>query len=240
LSSDQVRAIYRGEIEDWSEVGGDPGRIIVVNKAEGRATLQVFLDYFGLVSRALYAEESDLMAWTLARDGIGLMVHAENPVRNLSSDQVRAIYRGEIEDWSEVGGDPGRIIVVNKAEGRATLQVFLDYFGLTNQEIQADILAGENEHVIKTVAGDRRALGYVSIGTAEEDILHGVKVKLLALDGIEATSESVANGNFPMTRALNMVATQAPVGLASEFLVYVMSSEANEQIRAFSFTPLTP
>ena len=195
---------------------------------------------FGMVSRDLYAEESDLMAWTLALDGVGLMVHEDNPVPALTSDQVRAIYRGEIQDWSELGGDAGRITVVHKAEGRATLQVFLDYFGLKNPEVKADILAGENEHAIKTIAGDRRAIGYVSIGTAEEDILHGVSVRLIGLDGVAASSEEVASGRFPMTRALNLVALQVPEGLAADFLLYVMSSEANDQIRAFSFTPLTP
>ncbi|MDA0666964.1 MAG: phosphate ABC transporter substrate-binding protein [Planctomycetota bacterium] len=195
---------------------------------------------FGMVSRDLYTEEGDLKAWTLARDGVGLLVHEENPIPALTSNQVRAIYRGEITDWSQLGGAAGRITVVHKAEGRATLQVFLDYFGLKNPEIHADIIAGENEHAIKTIAGDRRALGYVSIGTAEEDILHGISVRLVDLDGVPASSEEVAAGRFPMTRALNLVAPESPHGVAADFLLYVMSSEANDQIRAFSFTPLTP
>ena len=196
---------------------------------------------FGMVSRDLYAEESDLKVWTIAQDGVGLIVHASNPVRGFTADQVRAIYRGEITDWSLLGGDPGPITVVHKAAGRATLGVFLEHFELKNPEVKADILAGENEHAIKTIAGDPRAIGYVSIGNAEEDILHGVAIRLVDLEGVPATSEQVSAGIFPMTRALNLVALETPqAGLAADFLRYVTSSEANQQIREFSYSPLTP
>jgi len=195
---------------------------------------------FGMVSRNLRAEESDLIAWPVARDGVAMIVHADNPVADLSGDQIRAIYTGAIQDWSALGGTPGEITVVHKAAGRATLEVFLEHFGLQNPDVQADIIAGENEQAIKTVAGDPRAIGYVSIGTAEEDMRHGVAIQLLALDGIGASTAAVADGSFPMRRTLHLVATATPEGLAADFLAFVRSPAADALIRAHAFTPLQP
>ncbi len=193
---------------------------------------------FGMVSRSLRAEEKDLLAWPIARDGVSMIVNQKNPLANLSREQIRSIYTGKIRNWSHLGWEGGPIVVVHEAEGRATLEVFLDHFGLQNEEVRADVIAGENEHAIKTVANDPRAIGYVSIGTAEEDIRQGVSIRLLALDGVEAAKSKVAEGQYPMLRELNLVALQEPVGLAAEFLAYVRSAAADDLIRAQSFTPL--
>jgi phosphate transport system substrate-binding protein len=82
----------------------------------------------GMASRALNADEADLKAFAIARDGVGVILHRDNPVHFLTDEQIVAIYTGKTTDWSAVGGKPGRITVVNKAEGRSTLELFLHYF----------------------------------------------------------------------------------------------------------------
>lgn len=217
-------------------------RIDVQSGGSGRGIADVHQGVadFGMVSRALRAEENDLLRWPIARDGVAMIAHRTNSVTALSSDQVRAIYTGKIKNWAQLGGASDSITVVHKASGRATLEVFLEYFDLRNPDVMAAIIAGENEQAIKTVMADARALAYVSIGTAEADIQNGVAIQLLKLDGIDATTATVADGTYPMARPLQVVAMQEPQGVAADFLAYIRSADVADLIRAQSFTPLLP
>lgn len=191
----------------------------------------------GMVSRALKEEEQDLLAFPFARDGVCLIVHAENPVRSLSAEQVRSIYTGAVDGWQEVGGDDGPLTVVNKAEGRATLEVFQEFFGLSSEEMVAHVVIGDNQQGIKTVAGSPSAIGYVSIGAADYEARRGTPIKLLAIDGVEATPEAVAAGQFPISRPLNLVVSQEPTGLAAALIEFARSEAVRDLIEAQFFVP---
>ena len=192
----------------------------------------------GMVSRGLKDTEKDLHGFAIARDGICLIGHASNPVKSLSLDQVVGIYRGTIDDWAQVGGPDAPITVVTKADGRSTLELFLKHFDLRVSEIEADVVIGDNEQGIKTVAGNPHAVAYVSIGTAEYDAAHGVPIKLFALDGAVPSTDAVRRGAFPIARPLTLVTREAPTGLAKEFIDFARSEAARELVEAQYFVPL--
>ena len=81
----------------------------------------------GMASRAMKASEQELRPYTIAMDGIGIILHKSNPIGALSDQQIIAIYTGKIINWLEVGGLDLPISVVNKAEGRSTLELFLKH-----------------------------------------------------------------------------------------------------------------
>jgi phosphate transport system substrate-binding protein len=191
----------------------------------------------GMVSRALKPGEDDLHAYTIALDGIGLIVHARNPVVSLSRQQVADIFTGNITRWNAVGGDDARITVVNKAEGRSTLELFLEYFQLKNSAIRPHVIIGDNAQGIKTVTGNRNAIGYVSIGAAEYESGRGVPLRLLVLDGVAASVDNVRNGNFPLSRPLNLVTAGVPQGLARQFITFAQSAQVHDLIEAQYFVP---
>lgn len=196
----------------------------------------------GMASRRLRAEEADLHAITIARDGICLVVHRDNPIAGLDEEQVVGIYTGSIRDWAEVGGSDGPITVVNKAAGRATLEVFLDYFGLEVETIAADVIIGDNQQGIKTVAGNPGAIAYVSIGAADYDVRQGTPIKLLTAGPIAPTTENVAAGHFPITRPLNLLVRDPagvapPSSLTRAFLDFARSPEVHDLIAAQFFVP---
>lgn len=193
----------------------------------------------GMVSRALEGAEQSLHAYPIARDGVGIILNAQNPVAALTQAQVVSIYRGEISSWKEVGGRDAKIVVVHKAEGRGTLEVFVKYFGLDNRDVLADVIVGENEQAIKTVAGSPGAIGYVSIGTAAIDIEHGVPIKLLGVEGVAATLENVRRGVYPISRSLNLVTREPATGLARAFIDFVRSPAATGLIEGQHFVQVS-
>ncbi len=206
--------------------------------SRGVADARQGLADIGMVSRAMKEDERDLSAFPVARDGVCPILHQENPVQALADEQVVAIYTGKITNWKAVGGTDAPITVVNKAEGRSTLEVFLHYFKLKSVDVKAQVVIGDNEQGVKTVAGNRNAIGYVSIGTAEYDATHGVPIKLLPIGGVEASTESVQKGIFPLSRPLHIVTRTPPVGLAKAFIEYAQSKAVHDLIRQQYFVPL--
>lgn len=206
--------------------------------SRGIADARQGLADIGMVSRSMKEDERDLSAFPIARDGVCIILHQENPVRALTDGQVIAIYTGQITNWSAVGGTDAPITVVTKAEGRSTLEVFLRYFTLKNVDVKAHVVIGDNEQGVKTVAGNRHAIGYVSIGTAEYDAAHGVPIQLLPIKGVAASTESVRKGLFPLSRPLHLVTRAAPSGLAKAFIEYAQSKAVYDLIRQQYFVPL--
>jgi phosphate transport system substrate-binding protein len=209
--------------------------------SRGIADVRGSLADIGMVSRDLADDEADLEPFLIARDGVCLIVHATNPVETLSDDEVVGIYTGRITNWSAVGGPDAPITVVNKAEGRSTLEVFTEHFGIDTRGIRADVVVGDNEHGIKTVAGNPHAVGYVSIGTAEYDREAGVPIKLLPVGGVAATVENVARGTFPITRTLNLVTPKdkkASNPLVRELIDFARSPAVHDLVEEQSFVPI--
>jgi phosphate transport system substrate-binding protein len=192
----------------------------------------------GMVSRSLKPDEKDLLPFAIARDGVCMIVHRNNPVRQLTDKQIAGIYTGAIRNWKEVGGPSAPITVVNKAEGRSTLELFLHHFRLNNTAIKAHVVIGDNEQGIKTVAGNPDAIGYVSVGTAEYDAEQGVPIKLLPMGGVAASIETVANGAFPLARPLNLVMKAEPGGLAKAFLDFARSTAVHDIVKEQYFVPI--
>ncbi|MFQ5783789.1 MAG: phosphate ABC transporter substrate-binding protein [Alphaproteobacteria bacterium] len=201
--------------------------------ARGLHDTRAGLADIGMVSRRLKPREADLTSYTIALDGLAMIVHAQNPVAELSESRIIGIYTGKIDNWSELGGADAKTVVVSKAEGRSTLELFLDHFGLTSPEIVADIVIGDNEQAVKTVAGNPYAIGYVSIGAASYQVAHGVTIRLLPLNGVPATPEMVAAKRFPILRELNLVVSGEPPRPVADFIAFARSPQVRDILKSF-------
>lgn len=192
----------------------------------------------GMVSRALKPNENDLHVFTIALDGISVILHTSNPVLTLSQQQINDIYTGKITNWKTIGGQDARITVVNKAEGRSTLELFLSYLQLKNSQIKPHIIIGDNPQGIKTVAGNPNSIGYVSIGAAEYEAKRGAPIRLLPLEGIDASVANVHSGNFPLSRPLNLITRMQPAGLSQHFIEFARSKQVHDLVEAQYFVPI--
>lgn len=241
LSGSSTVAPLAGEIGKRFEATYPGARVDVQTggSSRGIADVRRGTANIGMVSRALASGEEDLIAHPVAMDGIAVILHATNPVNQLSAGQIVDIYLGRITDWSAVGGRRAPITVVNKADGRSTLELFATHFKIEPPAIKADVVIGENLHGVRTVVADPNAIGYVSIGTAEFERANGVAIKLLPLEGVAATMNNVRNGRFPLSRPLNLVTTATRTPIVDAFLKMAVSAEMNDLVQAQYFVPVS-
>lgn len=206
--------------------------------SRGLADVRNGLANIGMISRALAENERDVVGVPIARDGIGLIVHKSNPITSLDEKAVADLFTGRITDWKLVGGATGRVTVVSKAEGRSTLELFLQHFKLKNSEIKASVVIGDNAQGLKTIAGAPGAIGYVSIGAAEFEVEQGTPIKLIAIGGVQPSSAAVQGGTCPLSRPLTLVTKAAPLGLAAALIAFARSNEVHALVKEQFFVPL--
>ena len=205
--------------------------------SRGIADARTGMSHIGMVSRALKSNESKLLNFTIANDGIAVIVHASNPVRQMDHSQLVNIYSGEQITWPH---DPSaEIVVVNKAAGRSTLELFLKYLRLKPNEIEAHVIIGDNQQGIKVVAANPNAIGYVSIGTALYESSHGTPIRLVSLDGVAPTLENVTAGSYPIARPLNLVTRSQPSGVVRELIDFAKSSGVHDVVKQHYFVPVS-
>lgn len=194
----------------------------------------------GMVSRKLAPDEKDLESVLIGMDGIAMIVNRANPVASFTRDDIIGIYTGRIANWKQLGGADQRILVVSKAEGRSTLEIFSHYFGLPYRDISAQVIIGDNQQGIETVARSPAAIAYVSIGTAEYEAQHGSAIRLVPLDGHVPTTAAVAAGSYPISRELNLVYKPTLSAPLRAFVAFAHSDAVTDLVRRQYFVPVGP
>lgn len=191
----------------------------------------------GMVSRVLGETERDLHAIPIARDGVAVIVHRDNPTTSLDARQLLDIYSGKIANWRQVGGrDAPMQVLAGPPEGGSS-ELFSQYLRIPYDQIKAQGRMGPNAERIAAVAADSRAIIWVSVGEAERKARDGVSIKLLAVDGVAAGSKTVRSGNYPISRPLSLVTRGTPTGAARAFIEFCVSSQVTDLVRAFDFVP---
>lgn len=194
----------------------------------------------GMSSRALKESEKEgRKSHLLARDGVGFIVHASNPVNELSDEQLLGILTGKIHNWKEVGGNDAAMTVINRAEGRSELELMMEFYKLKPDDFKADLISGENQHGIKAVAGDPNAITYMSVGASEFEAARGVTIKLLPLRGVAASSKTVESGEFPLGRPLILVTKPEVPKHVQEFIDFALSDKVHDLVRQQAYVPIT-
>lgn len=191
----------------------------------------------GMVSRTLGETEKDLAGIPIARDGVAVIVHKDNPVNALSDRQLLDIYTGKIANWRQVGGrDAPLRMLAGPPEGGSS-ELFSHYLQLPYERIKAQGRVGPNAERIAAVAADPHAMIWLSVGEAERRARDGVPIKLLAVGGVAASSKNVRNGNYPLSRPLTLVTRGTPTGAARAFIEFCVSSQVTDLVLAFDFVP---
>ena len=185
----------------------------------------------------LASVETRIMAW----DGVTFVIHKDNPVDTLSHQQLKEIYTGVNMDWSNVGGDKGKIVVSNRANGRSELDLVSDFLEVKPSQFRADVVDGETQQSLKTVITNKNAITYTSIGAAQDAVKRGEPIKLLPLNGVAASSDSVSSGEFPLARPLVLIfknsGSSSKRELIETFLKFSCSAKAADATVSLGFVP---
>jgi len=171
----------------------------------------------GMSSRNLMKGESDLISIPIIYDAIAVIVHRENPLGDLTLDQIRKIFSGELTRWSEMGGKDRIITLVTREEGSGTREAFQTLI-MGEKEISLGALVQDSNGAIRqVVSDDRNAIGYISLGLVNE------RVKAVKIEGIEPSVENIREHRYKIVRPFLFVFTSEPRGMAKEFLDYILS-----------------
>ncbi|MBW6462672.1 MAG: phosphate ABC transporter substrate-binding protein [Firmicutes bacterium] len=182
----------------------------------------------------------DAYAVIFAVDGVAVVVNENNPVSELTVDQVGAIYRGEITNWSDLGGDDLPITLNGRQSTSGTYVFFMELVVKADYSPQMRNLPGTSD-IVEAVAGDIGGIGYAAIGYADRD---GVKALSIAKDtGSQAYDptvlENVTSGDYPLTRPLYQYITGKPGGALLEFFLFETTEVGQKIVLEEGFYPIT-
>ena len=188
----------------------------------------------GLSSRALKDDEkADVEGTTIALDGIAIIVNNASKVEDLTVDQLKQMFTGEITNWSEVGGDDGEIVLIGREAGSGTRDGFESIVDVKDSCKYAQELTATGA-VISAVEANPLAIGYASLSAV------GDTVKTVTVGGVECSEETVKDGSYEVQRPFVFV-TNKSVTLSEQaqaFFDFATSADAADLIRTAGAVPV--
>ena len=217
----------------------------------------------GMASRALKSEEKDqnpdLAAFRIGLDGVVLVVHVDNPVKQMTRQQIVDIYTGKITNWKEVGGPSLPIYLVSTNERHGTFDAFVDHLHLEAQpegheggskrlffknkgaaaygEVSAQAVDG-NEHVLAALSTKPGSVGYTSFGAAQRIISRtDTRLKMLDFDGVRPSENAILGGAYRLQRPLLVVTKGRPSGTVAAFIGFLQGAEGQRIVKDLDYIP---
>ena len=187
----------------------------------------------GLSSRALKADETGVTGTTIALDGIAIIVNKDSKVEDLTVDQLKQMFTGEITNWSEVGGDDGEIVLIGREAGSGTRDGFESIVDVKDSCKYAQELTATGA-VISAVEANPLAIGYASLSAV------GDTVAMVTVEGVECSEATVKDGSYKIQRPFVFV-TNKSVTLSEQaqaFVDFATSKDAADLIRTAGAVPV--
>ena len=231
----------------------NPGVTIDVHSTGSGAGITAAMEArvdIGMSSRALRETElASVDGFLMNHDGLAVIVHPTNGLANITTDEIRYIFIGELTRWEDIGTgfvatvtpDPeptlaiptGAIHVITREDGSGTRDAFVNVTGVYQDGVdrtwtEALVETGTGA-VITSVAGNPAAMGYISLGALRDD------VRALPVDGVEASVDNVLNGSYTLFRSFYLALPGELSDLAQDFLDFIVSEEGQAEIQRRGF-----
>ncbi|MCK4322840.1 phosphate ABC transporter substrate-binding protein [candidate division WOR-3 bacterium] len=174
----------------------------------------------------------DPYANVVAKDGIAIIVHSDNPVNAFSMETLKKIYTGEINNWKEVGGSSKPIVVISRDVASGTFEVFKKLVLGGDKVKDGALMLASNKAVATTVATTPDGIGYIGLGYLSKE------VKALKIDGVMPSNKTVNDGSYKLARPLFMYTNGKPKGLIKSFIDFVLSPEGQKIAEEVGYVPI--
>jgi len=198
---------------------------------------------FGALSRGVKEEEESVVGeeHTIAMDGIAVVVNKDTGVDDISMEEIKQIYVGEITNWKDLGGEDEDIVVVSREEGSGTRGAFTELTGVMEKDengeeidntVDTALIQGSTGAVTQTVSSTPFSVGYVSLGSLDES------VKALTIDNVVASNENVLNDTYKLSRPFIYISDAEISEAAQAYLDFVMSDDGQAIVEEAGFIPI--
>ena len=190
----------------------------------------------GMSSRDLKEEEkaNGLKETIVAYDGIVVVTHPSNKVKDLTMEQVKQIFTGEVTNWKELGGDDMEIVVVSREDGSGSRDAFQEIVDYSSGElVRSAIIASGNGNIKTTVAMNKHAVGFISFEYIDESI------STVDINGVEATAENVLQQTYSLSRPFLFVYKEEHLSTeGQQFIEYILSPKGQNIVSEAGVIPL--
>jgi phosphate transport system substrate-binding protein len=190
----------------------------------------------GMSSRDLKEEEkaNGLKETIIAYDGIVVVTHPSNKVKDLTMEQVKQIFTGEVTNWTELGGDDMEIVVVSREDGSGSRDAFQEIVDYSSGElVRSAIVASGNGNIKTTVATNKHAVGFISFEYIDDSI------STVDINGVEATAENVLQQKYSLSRPFLFVNKEEFLSKeGQQFIDYILSPEGQVVVSESGVIPL--
>jgi phosphate transport system substrate-binding protein len=230
-----------------SFMDANPGITVEVQgggSGQGIKAIQEKIADLGALSREVKDEEKGTVAkeYVIAKDGVAVIVNPASKVENLTIEQIKKIYTGEIKNWKEVGGEDAPIVVVSREEGSGTRGAFTEITKVMQKDAAGKevdgttkdaLVQGSTGAVMQTVATTPDTIGYVSLGSLSDS------VKAVKVEGVSPSSETVLSGEYKISRPFLYVAGGELSEAVQMYIDFVMSKDGQAIVEENGFIPIS-
>ncbi|MBN2789950.1 MAG: PstS family phosphate ABC transporter substrate-binding protein [Candidatus Delongbacteria bacterium] len=183
----------------------------------------------------LQAKQNGVEAYenVVANDGIAVIVHKSNPVKDLTIDQLQKIYTGEIMNWKEVGGPSMPIVLVSRDVSSGTYETFETKVLKKEKLAASSLMLASNNAVATTVKDTKGAVGYVGIGYLSDN------VNDVRINGITVSEKTIQDRTYPIARTLHMYTKGKPEGKVKKYIDFVLSPKGQAIVEEMGFVKVS-
>ena len=183
----------------------------------------------GMSSRELKSEEASLLkATTIAYDGIAIITNKNNPIKNITIDEIKDIYTGTITNWNQIqDGEDSPIVVVSREEGSGTREAFQEIVGYKSEELISNaMIANATGAVKQMIIGNKNAVGFVSFEYLDDE------VNVVKVENVEPKAELVQSGEYKISRPFLVVNKEGSLSEEGQkFIDFILSEEGQTMVK---------
>lgn len=183
----------------------------------------------GMSSRELKDDEkTGVIGTAIAYDGIAIITNTNNPIKNITLDQIKDIYTGKITNWKDIDSTKDApIVVISREEGSGTRDAFQEIIGYGSEDLIGEALISNANGAIKqTVAGNKNAIGFVSFEYLDD------KINVVNVEGVYPEANNVKSGEYKISRPFLVVTKEGNLSEEGQKLIdYILSEEGQNIVK---------